>query len=108
MVVFGVHMQKTFSKKDIAGIAQEVLKDLGQNKKGEKATVLTLSGNLGAGKTTFTQALAHEACIRGVFRDLHRMTLVGEDLGQQGADAHFVVNYKNRGHEFGNGAGLLG
>jgi len=36
------------------------------------------------------------------------VTLVGEDLGQQGADAHFVVNYKNRGHEFGNGAGLLG
>jgi hypothetical protein len=55
-----------------------------------------------------TQAFAHQACVRGVFCDLHRVTLVGEDLGQQGADAHFVVNYKNRGHEFGNGAGLLG
>jgi hypothetical protein len=36
------------------------------------------------------------------------VTLVGEDLGQQGADAHFVVNYKNRGHEFRDGAGPLG
>ena len=41
--------------------------------------------------------------VRGVLGDFDRVSFVGEDLRQQGTNAHFVINYKNRGHEFGNG-----
>ncbi len=50
-------MQKEFHKDDIQKIAQAVLGFLAT---GETATVVTLSGDLGAGKTTLTQAIARE------------------------------------------------
>ncbi|HVY73103.1 MAG TPA: tRNA (adenosine(37)-N6)-threonylcarbamoyltransferase complex ATPase subunit type 1 TsaE [Candidatus Paceibacterota bacterium] len=45
-------------KHDLQNIAHEVLEKL--PKEGEKAAVVALQGDLGAGKTTFTQALAAE------------------------------------------------
>lgn len=50
-------MKKTFSKNEVPTVAQEILASL---KAGGQATVLALSGDLGAGKTTLTQAIAHE------------------------------------------------
>ncbi len=50
-------MKKTFSKNQITEIAKELLASLEQN---ESATVVALSGDLGAGKTTLTQAIARE------------------------------------------------
>lgn len=57
MLVCGYDMQKTFSKKDIGVIAAKLLAGLS---KGETATVIALSGDLGAGKTTLTQELARQ------------------------------------------------
>ena len=44
-------------------------------------------------------ALAQGARLRGVLGHFDGVTFVGQDLRQQGADAEFVVNYKNGGHE---------
>lgn len=50
-------MKKTFSKNEIPEIAKEILDSLTQK---ENATVVALTGDLGAGKTTLTQAIARE------------------------------------------------
>lgn len=60
MLVCGYDMKKTFSKKDIGAIAAELLAGLS---KGETATVIALSGDLGAGKTTLTQELARQLAV---------------------------------------------
>lgn len=57
-------MKKTFHKSEIQKIASEVLDFVEKNKKEEGATILTLSGDLGAGKTTLTQALAKELGVK--------------------------------------------
>ncbi len=54
-------MKKIFSKDEIADIAAEVLSAL---RPGGHAAVLALSGDLGAGKTTLTQALAAALGVR--------------------------------------------
>lgn len=56
-------MKKTFSKTDIPEIAKEILAALSLVK-GESATIVALSGDLGAGKTTLTQAIAKELGIK--------------------------------------------
>ena len=43
-------------------------------------------------------ALAAGAGLRGVFGQLDGVAFVGQDLRQQGADAEFVVDYKNGCH----------
>ncbi len=50
-------MKKVFRKNEIADVAKEILSEI---KQGESATVVALSGDLGAGKTTLTQAIARE------------------------------------------------
>ncbi len=62
-------MQKTFTKDAIADIATEIVATLTP---GAAATVVALSGDLGAGKTTLTQAVAeklgvHETVISPTF-----------------------------------------
>ncbi len=44
-------------------------------------------------------ALAQRARLGGVFSHFDGVALVGQDFRQQCADAKFVVNYKNGGHE---------
>ena len=44
------------------------------------------------------RALAQAARLAGAFRDHHLVTLVGEDLRQQLADADFVVDDQNLRH----------
>ena len=56
-------MEMVYTEKDIAKIAQNILLIL--NKKG-KATIVTLQGDLGAGKTTLTKALAKELGVQEV------------------------------------------
>lgn len=53
-------MKKTFSKNEITAIAREVLSFLKADSSNLQATVIALSGDLGAGKTTLTQAIARE------------------------------------------------
>ena len=54
-------MKKTFKKDDVPQIAKEIVASL---KSGESATVVALMGDLGAGKTTLTQAIALELGIQ--------------------------------------------
>ncbi len=54
-------MQKTFSQNEITGIAKEILASLKQE---EGATIVALSGDLGAGKTTLSQAVARELGVK--------------------------------------------
>ncbi len=53
-------MQKTFAQKDIPHVAKELLDILSHARPEQSATVVALSGELGAGKTTLTQAIARE------------------------------------------------
>ncbi len=57
-------MKKTFSKEEIPKISKEILKSLIFNLKSDKALVVALSGELGAGKTTLTQEIAKQLGIK--------------------------------------------
>jgi tRNA threonylcarbamoyladenosine biosynthesis protein TsaE len=48
-------MQRTYEENELPSVVETLLETLEQ---GESATVVSLSGDLGAGKTTLTQALA--------------------------------------------------
>ena len=56
MLVF-TRMKKTFSKNEISAIALEIAVGFSV---GENATIVALSGDLGAGKTTLTQSISRE------------------------------------------------
>lgn len=55
-------MKKQFTQNEIPEIAKEILSLLPKN---QRATVVALSGDLGAGKTTLTQSIAREFGIAG-------------------------------------------
>ncbi len=56
-------MKKDFSIKEINNVVKEIFKILSSSNLDE-ATVVTLSGDLGAGKTTLTQGIAREFGIK--------------------------------------------
>jgi tRNA threonylcarbamoyladenosine biosynthesis protein TsaE len=49
-------MKRSITRKDIEAVAREVLERAGKEKN-DTATVITLSGDLGSGKTTLTQEI---------------------------------------------------
>jgi tRNA threonylcarbamoyladenosine biosynthesis protein TsaE len=57
-------MQKVFSEKEIPQIAEEVIAQIYKKANNKGATVIALSGNLGAGKTTLTQAIGKKLGIK--------------------------------------------
>lgn len=57
-------MKKTFTKNEIPEIAKEILQKLSAGSMKQTATVLALSGDLGAGKTTLTQEIARQLGVK--------------------------------------------
>ncbi len=57
-------MQKTFSQNEIPEVAREVLHFLTPHTTNQTATIAALSGDLGAGKTTLSQAIARELGVK--------------------------------------------
>ncbi len=57
-------MQKIFTEKEIPDIAKEIIKIISSKSLSDKAIVVALSGELGAGKTTLTQFIARELGIK--------------------------------------------
>ncbi len=57
-------MKKRFQKNQTTEIAKEILDLLEARSQSLEATVIALSGDLGAGKTTLTQAIARELGIK--------------------------------------------
>jgi tRNA threonylcarbamoyladenosine biosynthesis protein TsaE len=56
-------MKKTFSKNDIDQVVRALLAEIAAGREAgdkDRATIVALSGDLGAGKTTLTQAIARE------------------------------------------------
>jgi len=56
------------SRKDTEQIAKNFLGRILNNKKAKHSTIVALSGELGAGKTTFVQAVGKELGIKGKMR----------------------------------------
>ena len=53
-------MNQTYTTKEIPSIARELLALIAEKKSTDHATLVTLSGDLGAGKTTLTQEIAKQ------------------------------------------------
>lgn len=53
-------MKKVFSKEELPQIAQKIIKDISLLSSKKKAVFVTLSGNLGAGKTSLVQEIARQ------------------------------------------------
>lgn len=62
----------TVAQKDLGALAERVLYLLSQEKR-DQASVILLEGDLGAGKTTFTQSLAEQL---GVMEHVHSPTFI--------------------------------
>lgn len=71
--MYSVNMQKTFHISEINAIALELLHIIQSHQSQAGATIITLSGDLGAGKTTLVQALAQAL---GITEPLHSPTFI--------------------------------
>lgn len=57
-------MKHLFKEKELIEISDRILKEITKNKKSGRASILALSGDLGAGKTTLTKEIAKKLGIK--------------------------------------------
>lgn len=55
---YSIRMKKVCTEKDVSAIAEIIIERITKHRNKTGATIVTLSGDLGTGKTTLTQAIA--------------------------------------------------
>lgn len=97
----------THSPKETKEFGQEIARKIFKEGPQERATVLSLVGDLGSGKTTFVQGFAYEANIRNKITSPTYVIMKNYSLKKEGFDnLYHIDTYRISGSEGVRGLGL--